>query len=172
MSRLQALSRWLQHLCTAGQTIVVLIICLVAFAEPYKVARILIFTRYDRSWLARLTGMNGHPLLLLALTLWGTLWLLGFWACRGIFRAHARGEAFRTASLRSFRLLAAVWMGAFPVGCILAYAPKHSILAIVPTMIVHLGPKLLYLLVGLALLVLARIMDDARQLQDEQDLVV
>ena len=172
MNRIQTLSRILQHLCTAGQGLVVFVLGLATITRPYRVDRILFFLRYNHSWLARFSGLQGRPLLLLSLSLWGILWLLGLGACRGIFRAHAQGEAFQAETQKGFRLLAIVWIAAFPLACLLAYAPERSILAIVPTLLVHLGPKLVYLLIGMALLVVARIMDEACHLQDEQDLVV
>lgn len=171
-NRVRHTSRMLQAASTAGLVLIICPLLLGLILGEYQVQRLVLFFRYDRSWLARLTGAEGRMLLEAALGLGVIPWIVGLCACRRIFKSVVQGEPYESKALRAFRTLAMAWFLAFPVSVLLSYFPKRSVVALVPTLLFHQGPRILYLVAGVAFLVLAWLMDEAARLQAEQDLVV
>jgi hypothetical protein len=166
------LGRLLEVSCLGGLCFLPLPVLAGLGLQAYHVARIVLFFGWDRSILARLSGLEGKGLMEAGLVMSLLPWILGLLAGRSIFRGLAQGYPFRDHAVRGFRLLAWAWFMAFPLGILLRPAHHLSIPSLVPTLILRQGHAFLSLLAGLACLALARIMEEGRRLRAEQDLVI
>lgn len=165
MNRVHTLSSWLKRACIAGFVALALVVLKGLVFTDYQVSRVIWFFKLDQSWLVQWIPLKGRPLMWTALVIWGLLWTGILVACWRIFDSCSRGEAFRSSAIRGFRELAGVMLTYFPMACLFCPATRRA-------WMVWLAGKMVYLLIGFALLLLAWVMDDARCLQDEQDLVV
>lgn len=103
--------------------------------------------------------------------------MLGAYYLMRLFRLYERGEIFRTTNVRCFRNLSRVLVGWFAIGIV-----HKSLLSMALTLhhppgqryiTLELGsPDLTALLVGAVLAVISWVMDEGRQMQEEQDFTV
>jgi len=103
--------------------------------------------------------------------------MLGAYHLMRLFRLYEQGDIFRSSNVRCFKNLSRVLVGWFVIGII-----HRSLLSMVLTLhhppgqryiTFELGsPDLTALLIGLALAIIAWVMDEGRKLQEEQDYTV